>query len=167
MFEVEGLTAVDLLATMVLHRVQSLQCRPHLICQMGGRHDPCRLSTKELRAHHVARRVNLISDNQMDEDEWSWGKAPYERDHPAPMREVGARASKVERSDASAAEATKGVEQGPDSAPEEPKVAPQGPDVVLQGPEFAPQGPDAMTEVPKVTPNVAPEVEVPPPRTKA
>ncbi|KAE8818988.1 hypothetical protein D1007_03193 [Hordeum vulgare] len=67
MFEVEGLTAVDLLATMVSRR-------PHLICQMSGRHDPWRLSTKELWVHWVPRWVNLISDNPMDEDDWSRGK---------------------------------------------------------------------------------------------
>ncbi|KAI4971000.1 hypothetical protein ZWY2020_001914 [Hordeum vulgare] len=52
---------------------------------MGGRRDPCRLSTKELRPVHVARRVNLISAAQMDEGEWQWGKAPYDRQHPAPV----------------------------------------------------------------------------------
>ena len=36
----------DLLATMVVCRILPLQRRPHLVCQMSGRLDPCRLSTK-------------------------------------------------------------------------------------------------------------------------
>ncbi|KAE8806133.1 hypothetical protein D1007_17735 [Hordeum vulgare] len=55
--DLEGLTAVDLLTSLVAHRVHLLQHRPHLIRQMGGRRDPCRLSTKDLRAVHVARRL--------------------------------------------------------------------------------------------------------------
>ncbi|KAE8820859.1 hypothetical protein D1007_01175 [Hordeum vulgare] len=52
---------------------------------MSGRRDPCRLSTKELPAGKVADRVNLISTAFMDESgAWSWGKAPYDRHHPAP-----------------------------------------------------------------------------------
>ncbi|KAE8818300.1 hypothetical protein D1007_03930 [Hordeum vulgare] len=74
--EKEGLTRVDLLAIMVPRPVQPLQHRPHLICQMGDRRDPCRLSMKELRLVHVASQVNLISAAQMDEGEWQWGKAP-------------------------------------------------------------------------------------------
>ncbi|KAE8815729.1 hypothetical protein D1007_06785 [Hordeum vulgare] len=81
----EGLTRVDLLATMVARRVQPLQHRPDLICQMGDRRDLCRLSMKELRPHHVARWLNLISVGQMDEGEWRWGKDPYVREHPAPV----------------------------------------------------------------------------------
>ncbi|KAE8779538.1 hypothetical protein D1007_47434 [Hordeum vulgare] len=57
MFKVEGLTAVDLLATMVSHQVEPLQHCPHLICQMGDRHDPCQLSAKELHVHHVSMRL--------------------------------------------------------------------------------------------------------------
>ncbi|KAI5000686.1 hypothetical protein ZWY2020_010645 [Hordeum vulgare] len=41
-----GLLGRDLLTTMVARRILPLQRRPHLVCQMSGRHDPCRLSTK-------------------------------------------------------------------------------------------------------------------------
>ncbi|KAE8797596.1 hypothetical protein D1007_27251 [Hordeum vulgare] len=84
MFAVEGLTVVGLLATMVSRWIHPLQHRPHLIYQMSGRYDLRQLSTKELRAHRVAQRVNLIAANPMDEDNWSWGKMPYDRDHPTP-----------------------------------------------------------------------------------
>ncbi|KAE8776607.1 hypothetical protein D1007_50719 [Hordeum vulgare] len=69
MVDVYGLKAVDLLATMVSCRVQPLRHRSHLIYQMGGQHDPCWLSRKELRAHHVRRQVNLISATLMYEDD--------------------------------------------------------------------------------------------------
>ncbi|KAE8787213.1 hypothetical protein D1007_38827 [Hordeum vulgare] len=36
----------DLLTTMVTRRILPPQRRPHLVCQMSGRHDPCRTSTK-------------------------------------------------------------------------------------------------------------------------
>ncbi|KAE8797912.1 hypothetical protein D1007_26926 [Hordeum vulgare] len=81
MFNVEGLMVVDLFANMVSRQIHPLQYRPHLICEMSARHDPCRLLMKELRAH----RVNLVAVNPMDEDDWSWGKMPYNRAHPAPM----------------------------------------------------------------------------------
>ncbi|KAE8792691.1 hypothetical protein D1007_32738 [Hordeum vulgare] len=81
--EKEGLTGMDLLTTMVAHRVEPLQHRSYLICQMGDRRAPCRLSTKELGPVHVARRVDLISATHMDEGEWQWGKAPYDRQHQA------------------------------------------------------------------------------------
>ncbi|KAE8796847.1 hypothetical protein D1007_28146 [Hordeum vulgare] len=41
-----GLLGRDLLTTMVARRILPFQRRPHLICQMSGRHDPCRLFTK-------------------------------------------------------------------------------------------------------------------------
>ncbi|KAE8781201.1 hypothetical protein D1007_45558 [Hordeum vulgare] len=63
-----------------------LQRRPHLICQMGGCHDPCRLSTKNFRACAVAQNVNLISSANIDEGGgWEWGMTPYDRAHPAPV----------------------------------------------------------------------------------
>ncbi|KAE8819730.1 hypothetical protein D1007_02393 [Hordeum vulgare] len=53
---------------------------------MGGRHDPCRLSTKRFTPGAVARRVNLISIARMDErGEWTWGMSPFNRAHPPPM----------------------------------------------------------------------------------
>ncbi|KAE8774518.1 hypothetical protein D1007_53075 [Hordeum vulgare] len=85
-----GLQAADLLATMVARRILPVQHRPHLICQMGDRYDPCRLSTKNLRASRVAYHVNLISSASMDEGgEWEWGMPPYNRSHPAPMPPAG------------------------------------------------------------------------------
>ncbi|KAE8810949.1 hypothetical protein D1007_12304 [Hordeum vulgare] len=86
LLKVKCLMAEDLLATMVARRILPLPHQPHLICQMSGRHDPCRLLTKELRASKVAERVNLISTASMDEgDAWEWGMAPYDREHPSPM----------------------------------------------------------------------------------
>ncbi|KAE8778890.1 hypothetical protein D1007_48216 [Hordeum vulgare] len=72
--EKEGLLGRDLLTTMVTRRILPLQRRPHLVYQMSGRHDPCRLSTKRLTPSAVARRVNLISTAHMDNrGNWSWG----------------------------------------------------------------------------------------------
>ncbi|KAE8794970.1 hypothetical protein D1007_30168 [Hordeum vulgare] len=73
-----GLLGRDLLAAMVVRRILPLQRRPHLVCQMSGRLDPCRLSIKRLTSGAVARRVNLISTARMDEGgEWTWGMAPF------------------------------------------------------------------------------------------
>ncbi|KAE8810707.1 hypothetical protein D1007_12507 [Hordeum vulgare] len=81
-----GLLGRDLLATMVVRRILPLQRRPHLVCQMSGRLDPCRLSTKRFTPGAVARRVNLISTARMDEGgEWIWGMSPFNRAHPPPM----------------------------------------------------------------------------------
>ncbi|KAE8780490.1 hypothetical protein D1007_46377 [Hordeum vulgare] len=52
-----GLLGRDLLTTMVAHRILPLQRRPHLVCQMSDRHDPCRLSTKRFTPGDVARRL--------------------------------------------------------------------------------------------------------------
>ncbi|KAE8769959.1 hypothetical protein D1007_58354 [Hordeum vulgare] len=81
-----GLLGRDLLATMVVRRILPLQRRPHLVCQMSGRLDPCRLSTKRFTPGAVARRVNLISTARMDEGgEWTWGMSLFNRAHPPPM----------------------------------------------------------------------------------
>ncbi|KAE8788334.1 hypothetical protein D1007_37653 [Hordeum vulgare] len=53
-----GLLGRDLLTTMVTRRILPLQRRPHLVCQMSGRHDPCRTSTKRFNPNAVARGVN-------------------------------------------------------------------------------------------------------------
>ncbi|KAE8788624.1 hypothetical protein D1007_37188 [Hordeum vulgare] len=100
--KVQGLLARDLLATMVACRILPLQRQLHLICQIGGRHDPCWLSTKNFRAGAVARNVNLISSANMDENgDLDWGMAPYDRSHPAPVCLQGYRrpATDVEASD--------------------------------------------------------------------
>ncbi|KAE8821637.1 hypothetical protein D1007_00420 [Hordeum vulgare] len=81
-----GLLGHDLLATMVVRRNLPLQRRPHLVCQMSGRLDPCRLSIKRFTPGAVARRVNLISTARMDEGgEWTWGMSPFNWAHPPPM----------------------------------------------------------------------------------
>ncbi|KAE8805969.1 hypothetical protein D1007_17880 [Hordeum vulgare] len=81
-----GLLGRDLLATMVVRRILPLQRRPHLVCQMSGRLDPCRLSIKRFTPGAVARRVNLISTARMHEGgEWTWGMSPFNRAHPPPM----------------------------------------------------------------------------------
>ncbi|KAE8819630.1 hypothetical protein D1007_02274 [Hordeum vulgare] len=81
-----GLLGRDLLATMVVRRILPLHRRPHLVCQMSGRLDPCRLSTKRFAPGAVAQRVNLISTACMDEGgEWTWGMSPFNRAHPPPM----------------------------------------------------------------------------------
>ncbi|KAE8808812.1 hypothetical protein D1007_14557 [Hordeum vulgare] len=105
--KIRGLLDHDLLATMVSRWVLPLQRRLHLLCQMGGRHDPCRLSTKNFRANAVARNVNHISSANMDEGgEWEWGMTPFDRDHPAPvmfkrLQKLQPPANDVEASDSS------------------------------------------------------------------
>ncbi|KAE8821733.1 hypothetical protein D1007_00141 [Hordeum vulgare] len=102
-----GLLGRDLLTTMITRRVLPLQRRPILICQMGGRHDPCWLSTKNFQAGAVARNVNLISSANMDEGgDWEWGMRPYDRAHPAlvlfeSLQEFNPPATDVEMSDPS------------------------------------------------------------------
>ncbi|KAI4977874.1 hypothetical protein ZWY2020_014428 [Hordeum vulgare] len=84
--EKSGLLGRDLLTTMVTRRILPLQRRPHLVCQMSGRHDPCRLSTKRFTPGAVARRVNLISTARMDDGgEWTWGMTPFNRSRSPPM----------------------------------------------------------------------------------
>ncbi|KAI4994227.1 hypothetical protein ZWY2020_029275 [Hordeum vulgare] len=71
---------------MVTCRILPLQRRPHLLCQMSGRHDPCWTSTKRFIASTVARGVNQISIARMDDSgNWAWGMAPYSRSHPPPV----------------------------------------------------------------------------------
>ncbi|KAE8821692.1 hypothetical protein D1007_00098 [Hordeum vulgare] len=81
-----GLLGRDLLTTMMTRRILPLHRRPHLICQISGRHDPCRLSTKNFHADAVAKNVNQISSANMNEGgDWEWGLVPYDRAHPPPM----------------------------------------------------------------------------------
>ncbi|KAE8802554.1 hypothetical protein D1007_21743 [Hordeum vulgare] len=76
----------DLLTTMVTRRILPLQRRPHLVCQMSGRYDPCWTSTKSFTASAVAQGVNQISAAHMDDGgNWEWGMAPYEKSRPPPM----------------------------------------------------------------------------------
>ncbi|KAE8806069.1 hypothetical protein D1007_17747 [Hordeum vulgare] len=76
----------DLLTTMMTRWILPLHRRHHLICQMSGRYDPCRLSTKNFHASAVAKNVNQISSANMNEGgDWEWGLVPYDRAHPPPM----------------------------------------------------------------------------------
>ena len=84
MLQSEGLVASDLLAAFVACRVLLLQGRPHLICQMSGRHDPSRLSTKEMPRAEVANLVNHIAHCEFEEG-WQFGKELYSRDNPPPV----------------------------------------------------------------------------------
>jgi hypothetical protein len=79
----EGMSADDLLATFISCRVCPLQCRPHKMCFMSGRHDPCRITTFELSKPEVYRRVKAISKTDLAED-WEWGRSPHDREDPAP-----------------------------------------------------------------------------------
>ncbi|KAE8770937.1 hypothetical protein D1007_57246 [Hordeum vulgare] len=81
-----GLLGRDLFTTMVSRRILPLQRRLHLVCQMSGRYDPCRISTKSFTGGAVARGVNQISTAHMDDGgNWEWGLAPYERSRPLLM----------------------------------------------------------------------------------
>ena len=83
MIQSEGLTGADLVAAFVERRVLPLQGRPHMICQMSGRFDPCRLSTREMPHAEVSYMVNYISNCKLAED-WRYGKGPYSRANPLP-----------------------------------------------------------------------------------
>ena len=83
MIQLEGLTGADLVAAFVERRVLPLQGRPHMICQMSGRFDPCRLSTREMPHVEVSYMVNYISNCKLAED-WRYGKGSYSRANPPP-----------------------------------------------------------------------------------
>ena len=84
MIQSEGLTGADLVAAFVERRVLPLQSRPHMVCQMSGRFDPSRLSTREMPHAEVSYMVNYISNCKLAED-WRYGKAPYSRANPPPV----------------------------------------------------------------------------------
>ena len=46
MIQSEGLSGADLVAAFVERRISPLQSRPHMMCQMSGRFNPSRLSTR-------------------------------------------------------------------------------------------------------------------------
>ena len=83
MIQSESLTGADLVAAFMEHRVLPLQGRTHMICQMSGRFDPCRLSTREMPHAEVSYMVNYISNCKLTE-EWQYGKEPYSRANPPP-----------------------------------------------------------------------------------
>ena len=80
-----GLKPADLLAGYVMHRVSLLQLRLHLISEMSGHQDPCRMSTKEMPRVEVAHHVNYFSNYKISEEEWHIGKEPYSRANPPPV----------------------------------------------------------------------------------
>ena len=84
MIQSKGLTGADLVAAFVERRVLPLQSRPHMVCQMSGRFDPCRLSTREMPHAKVSYMVNYISNCKLAGD-WQYGKAPYSRANPPPV----------------------------------------------------------------------------------
>ena len=49
-----------------------------MMCQMSGRFDPSRLSTREMPHAEVSYMVNHISNCKLAED-WRYGKVPYSR----------------------------------------------------------------------------------------
>ncbi|KAE8818991.1 hypothetical protein D1007_03196 [Hordeum vulgare] len=121
--EKSGLLGRELLTTMVTRRILLLQRRPHLICKMSDRHDPCRLSTKRFTPGVVAQRVNLISTAHMDDDgEWTWGMTPFNRSRPPPMLFESLQGSlrppapDVDMSDTSEIEDEGVIESRPDSS---------------------------------------------------
>ncbi|KAE8800360.1 hypothetical protein D1007_24134 [Hordeum vulgare] len=115
--EMDGLLGRDLLTTMVTHQILPLQRRPHLVCQMSGRHDPCRMSTKRFTPSTVARRVNLISTTRMDDGgNWSWGMTPFNRSRPPPVVTLHPPTPDVATSDASEIEDEGVIESRSDSS---------------------------------------------------
>ena len=84
MIQSEGLSGADLVAAFVERRISPLQSRPHMMCQMSGRFDPSRLSTREMPHAEVSLMVNYMSNCKLAED-WRYGKAPYSRPNPPPV----------------------------------------------------------------------------------
>ncbi|KAE8785328.1 hypothetical protein D1007_40982 [Hordeum vulgare] len=114
-----GLLGRDLFTTMVTRRILPLQRRPHLVCQMSDRHDPCRSSTNRFTLSTVARGVNLISTARMDDSgNWSWGMAPYNRSQQPPALRATLRppSPDVAASDASKIEDEGVIESRSDSS---------------------------------------------------
>jgi hypothetical protein len=79
-----GLTADHLVTTFLDRRVSPLQKRPHKMCQMSGRFDPCRHSTIALTKHDVYLRAKAISQTSI-QDTWEFVAEPYSRDRPPPQ----------------------------------------------------------------------------------
>ena len=84
MIQSEGLNGADLVAAFVERRISPLQSRTHMMCQMSGRFDPSRLSTREMPHAEVSYVVNYISNCKLAED-WRYGKVPYSRANPPPV----------------------------------------------------------------------------------
>ena len=83
MTDLEGLQVADLWTAFVTRRALPLQGRPHMICQMSGHRDPCRLSTREMPVAEVAHMLNETANLKLTPD-WRFGKPPYSRTNPPP-----------------------------------------------------------------------------------
>ena len=83
MIQLEGLSGANLVAAFVERQVLPLQSRPHMVCQMSGRFDPSRLSTREMPHAEASYMVNYISNCKLAEN-WRYGKGPYSRANPPP-----------------------------------------------------------------------------------
>ena len=68
MIQSENLNGADLVAAFLERRISPLQSRPHMMCQMSGRFDPSRLSTREMPHAEVSYMVNYISNCKLAED---------------------------------------------------------------------------------------------------
>lgn len=78
MMDREGIVPADLIAAFIPRRVLPLQRRPHRICDISGRHDPCRMSTKGLSPIGIVQCVNNISSVGLSETAWRFGMEPYD-----------------------------------------------------------------------------------------
>ena len=74
-----------MLLAFVVRRVLPLQGRPHIISQMSGHRDPCRMCTKEMPTAEVAYLVNEIVNLKLEPEGWQFGKRPYSRADPPPV----------------------------------------------------------------------------------
>lgn len=80
----EGLSRTDLIRAFTVRQVLPLQRRVHRMCEISGRHDPCRMTTRELNPDQITERVNKISKAGLVGSTWRFGKAPYDRQNSAP-----------------------------------------------------------------------------------
>ena len=76
--EEEGLEAADLVAGLILRRVQPLQHRPPRMCDMTNHRDTTRTSTFKLTEDQVRKWVRALADVEVS-DTWWFGKKPYSR----------------------------------------------------------------------------------------
>jgi hypothetical protein len=63
-----GLTARDIMAAWIARRVQPLQRRPHQMCFMSGRKDPCQISKNEIS--HLGCIMLIIPETVQHVPDW-------------------------------------------------------------------------------------------------
>ena len=84
-----GLQKRDLIAAMVILRVDPLQRRPHLMCYLCGPRDACRTSTNEISMARVNRKYKELTQEKLPEEwpagHWEWGLEPYTLANPPPQ----------------------------------------------------------------------------------